>query len=377
MLHRVIVKGRKPTNYKGFYSFAGMNNEILNRKALYDLVWSTPLTILAKKYALSDNGLRKICLRFDIPLPTAGHWMKLQFGKAVRVPPLPAAVDTDDAITLPLRTEENVNKPADGLVNEIRNDPRLVLSVPDRLSYPDPLVVAAKECLAGKSSFTPTGYEGMLGTPGDVLDIRVAPRHVNRALCFMDTLVKGIKGRGGEILFRNRFTYARVKGQDFRIAFREKTRRVAVPGQSWTSNQPQGILYFKYDGYTSREWKDGKRPLESYIPDILARLERASDELTFEQEKNRRHLAEIRRKQEEELAQSARREKELSDFKDLLSQAERWEQAGLLRRYIGEVERRGTATAEWLEWAKKKADWYDPFVGSDDELLGGYVKNKL
>jgi len=34
---------------------------ILTRKELYDQVWSTPMTKLAKSYNLSDNGLRKIC----------------------------------------------------------------------------------------------------------------------------------------------------------------------------------------------------------------------------------------------------------------------------------------------------------------------------
>ena len=31
----------------------------LTRKELYDLVWAEPLSRLAKKYKISDNGLRK------------------------------------------------------------------------------------------------------------------------------------------------------------------------------------------------------------------------------------------------------------------------------------------------------------------------------
>jgi len=27
-------------------------------------------------------------------------------------------------------------------------------------------------------------------------------------------------------------------------------------------------------------------------------------------------------------------------------------------------------TAAWVDWAKKKADWFDPIVARDDELLG-------
>jgi hypothetical protein len=55
----------------------------ITRKELYDKVWSEPLIKLAKVYHLSDNGLRKICKKHDIPLPIAGHWAKVQNGHKV------------------------------------------------------------------------------------------------------------------------------------------------------------------------------------------------------------------------------------------------------------------------------------------------------
>lgn len=55
----------------------------LSRKQLYDIVWSKPMTQLAKEFGLSDNGLRKICKKYDIPMPKMGHWQKVQYGKKV------------------------------------------------------------------------------------------------------------------------------------------------------------------------------------------------------------------------------------------------------------------------------------------------------
>ncbi len=55
----------------------------LSRKELYDFVWSKPLLQLSKEFGLSDNGLRKICKKYYIPLPKMGHWQKVQFGKKV------------------------------------------------------------------------------------------------------------------------------------------------------------------------------------------------------------------------------------------------------------------------------------------------------
>lgn len=63
------------------------------RKELYDLVWSTPISKLAKRFGLSDVGLRKVCVKHEIPTPPLGHWAKVQHGKKVRQTPLPAPSD--------------------------------------------------------------------------------------------------------------------------------------------------------------------------------------------------------------------------------------------------------------------------------------------
>jgi hypothetical protein len=44
-----------------------------------------------------------------------------------------------------------------------------------------------------------------------------------------------------------------------------------------------------------------------------------------------------------------------------------------MRRYILAVEASGNLdqkTIEWMEWAKAKADWYDPTIARDDEFFG-------
>lgn len=53
----------------------------MTRVELYNLVWSKPITHLAKEFGLSDVGLRKICIKFGIPLPPRGYWARLQHGK--------------------------------------------------------------------------------------------------------------------------------------------------------------------------------------------------------------------------------------------------------------------------------------------------------
>ena len=41
-------------------------------------VWEMPLTSLSKELGVSDNAIRKRCLKKNIILPNAGHWLKSQ-----------------------------------------------------------------------------------------------------------------------------------------------------------------------------------------------------------------------------------------------------------------------------------------------------------
>jgi hypothetical protein len=61
----------------------------IKRDELYKEVWGKPMTHLSKKYGLSDNGLRKICRKLNVPTPTLGYWTKIQHGKKIPKTPLP------------------------------------------------------------------------------------------------------------------------------------------------------------------------------------------------------------------------------------------------------------------------------------------------
>lgn len=60
-----------------------------SRTELFELVWAKPMTHLAKELGLSDVGLRKICVKFGIPLPARGYWARLQVGRQDPRPVLP------------------------------------------------------------------------------------------------------------------------------------------------------------------------------------------------------------------------------------------------------------------------------------------------
>lgn len=61
----------------------------LDRRELFEQVWSTPVETLAGQWGLSGRGLAKGCARLRIPVPPRGYWAKVKAGQRVRRPRLP------------------------------------------------------------------------------------------------------------------------------------------------------------------------------------------------------------------------------------------------------------------------------------------------
>jgi hypothetical protein len=365
-----------------------MDKQTFTREELYDLVWSEPMLSLSKKYNISDVGLRKTCIRMSIPMPKAGHWQKLKFGKKIKKVPLPGNYQGEQKVSFSLRDEKTPfpvrgESPLSVLKHQIENDNLLKLTVPDKLTNPDKLIIAARESLNRKDSHA---HHGLISCQRGELDIRVTKENVPRALRFMDVFIKAMRTRGHEITIENDSTHAVVKTQKLEISLREKTKRIPGTDRWQTSDyQPTGQLVFKLDKtFYDRDWVDGKLPLEDQFPTILAKLELISVELNERELVWQKQRAERERQEKLRKAFEEKQQKDLADFKDMLLKAARWHKAVNLRNYINTFEQNAISSnnlseelKEWLAWARKKADWYDPFIELQDELLNEVDRETL
>lgn len=84
-------------------------------------------------------------------------------------------------------------------------------------------------------------------------------------------------------------------------------------------------------------------------------------------------LSAIRRAEEEKVRQEAeaRRREEQQKTDTLLQQAELFARAQMIRTFVNEVKRKAISlgeipgqTQQWIAWAERKADEYDPTVDS-------------
>ncbi|WP_426336769.1 hypothetical protein ACN9MY_01800 [Pseudoduganella sp. R-31] len=379
----------------------------VDRETLYNEVWLEPVTVVAERYGLSDVGLAKICRAWAIPLPSRGYWAKVNAGRIMRQVPLPP-------LEQPIRRFANLvkihpeqlaaRKAAKEEHARIREE---VLAIPleEAAASPEhPLVRAASKRLRKRDGWPADTL--IRSAPKEVLNIAVTRSALDRALLFIDSLLKAMAKQGFEVEIdeeRGASIVRRVKTDtklDFTLVEHiRRTRHEATPAEEraqkrywersrWDGNStfphipmydyaPTGLLTFQVGRWPQRTWNDTpNRSLEQRLGEVVAGIVVLAQE-TFakEQEEIRRQEA-LRRAQARYEFLMKRRAAEATRFKSLESDATNWERAVKLRAFADALERNALAAgilseeaANWLAWTRAKADWLDPFILVSDPIL--------
>lgn len=72
----------------------------VTRAELHELVWSKPMTEMAREYGVRGQHIAKACDEHEIARPPAGYWQKLEYGKAVESVALDNSNYTADHIVI-------------------------------------------------------------------------------------------------------------------------------------------------------------------------------------------------------------------------------------------------------------------------------------
>ncbi|MEI8207521.1 MAG: hypothetical protein WCG03_11645 [Kiritimatiellales bacterium] len=349
------------------------NTVEVTRENLYAEVWTTPMIKLAKKYSLSDVGLRKVCKRNNIPTPPAGYWAKLENDKKVKPIPLPPMENAAPIIfhmmfdnigqedpTLPDQVRQLIDR-------EEKSAEKIV--VPDSMISPHPITQEISEKLQdGKVDY----YKRI--NSDCVPQIWVSKPLIPRALRIMDTLIKALDERGFiDGIFEQSVAYGIFEDIDSELSERAK-KRIRETGETHRyefdyERKPSGRLKLEilttmtfHSNGLQRNWKDGKTQcIENCLNEFICGLIRWS---AVEREQ-RLEWDRWDREQEEKkriAREKAERAAALQAKKDQLRwDADRWEKADQIRRYIAAHEaKRGSC--EWTKWAKEEADRIDPLA---------------
>jgi hypothetical protein len=335
----------------------------LTRQEHYDLVWATPMVHLAKKFGLSDVGLRKICTKHKIPTPPLGYWAKLAHGKPVHQPAL-EPIDEDavgaDKIVLrvgPIAPAHVAVAQEEALAQLSGHSPIVVPS--ERPAHFHPVAAATAKALRSAK----TDQEGFkCSSSPSGANVSVGRDSIKRTVCIVDAIARAADERG--FVFEDHDEGVRIVVDDIPIAWRIyaiKDRSPHEPTKQeltaqarheedrarWPtlySSRSDTRVYRSWDYFASDRlaltftdttrwgwgrdrqvghWHDRKsKKLEQYLDDALAALVTGTvaikHRLAEEAEKERRRAEERERLRREQ----ARRERAMKRHEYILKKAD-------------------------------------------------------
>lgn len=342
------------------------NDKLVDRQTLYDEVWAEPVSIVARRYGISDVGLAKICRKLRVPLPGRGYWAKAKAGKILPRTQLPQVGDGKLPYVTLRRLEPAQRQLRSEAQQKADEAKKAVVVVPSELVDAHPLVRAAAKRLKRRDRWT--DEKGLRSAPAEVLHIEVTRGALDRALLIVDTLIKQLAGQSISVHVdaQRKDTQVDVEGTRLELRITEGIRRtphvetraekrarecywsstrfgpsVSYPHIPQFDYHPTGILTIIVGRWPSRNWNDTpKSPLEKRLGEVIAGIvSMVSEKCAREAEEARRR--EARRKAEERYQiYKQRLESEKTKFSQLEAEAASWERAERIRAYANAVEHR-------------------------------------
>lgn len=362
----------------------GWQETRFERSTLYAEVWREAVTRVAKRYGISDVGLRKICGGLDVPVPPAGYWARVAAGQTPKVPPLPPSRETVYVRRYQVdeRAPERESRIAALLATSMS---RASSPLPEAAASPDDyvaIVIRTGRALARGKSSDPVRHASGAG----LLSVSVSQAAIDRSLAILDQVVRLLHATGATFRAEadGKNLWLRFHGEQFEVSLTEKllrSERELTPAER--AKQARGEYFWIRDRYDytatglltlsivgpvgTTTISDGKRQrLEDRIaklPDLLRR--RAAQqrvEREMREEANARREAEFRERER----RRAIREQNLARLKRAEEDAHRLERARRLRALADALTPSGAQSSEKraaeAAWLRRAADWLDPTV---------------
>lgn len=382
--------------------------ETLNKKQLYDLIWTRPMIEVAKEYGLSDRGLAKLCERHGIPVPPRGYWAKKKAGQKVTRPPLLVVDAKESTTTLLIKqaiekqqvsTIEKDQAPEPILPEEIREAiereslPKNKVEVPKTLASPH--IIVAKWIDEEERALESYRKWGGWRKPEKPSELERRRRRIISALS------KALEARGFKIEADPTYKdFIRVTHQWEEIGFTvseriRQYRRELTPEEKKESSYPSkwrqvseatGLLMLRIareargSSWSAVDFQEtAERPLEDQLNAVIAVF---IEKIWLQKKERLKHQEEDNRRweQQKERERQAKLMKEENDRKAALAaKANDWKKARDIREYVAAVTSvfkeslaiDSDKLMAWKDWALAYADELDP-IASGNPLIDLY-----
>lgn len=363
-----------------------------DREKLFEEVWTDPVILVAERYGLSDNGLRRNCKKLGIPLPPAGYWAKIKAGQKIKKPDLPPV--TGDAkrhvrnyvikhrIDLEVLSDDELIKI--GEFGSLREETKAFIKsecskvqVKKTLKYPHRFIIEHQEASKSKQKQNKNVASGFRSsTDKAILPIYASGTNINRSYSVLDSIINTIDDMEGHINIGwesgESKAYFILMHTVLYFKFLEDGSNLLLeinPISVFCDIKSDEMIY-RDNNENSLEAQVGKIVYDMFV--VADKLYIA--ELLDEREQKRKELERERQRKLEKM-----RKGELEEIRVLQEAASDWTKAQDIRKFADHFEYKINNIADvsekeqlikWLGWARDKADWLDPLTEKEDELLG-------
>jgi hypothetical protein len=382
-----------------------------SRQELYELIWSDTITSLSAKLDVSTAGIKKTCQEMHIPTPPQGYWLKKNAGKRVYQIPLPnrppgLADDTmfgggrywrhynrwtEEELLGPIPPapvfKDTMDEIRQAVIEQVRN-----FTASKDLQRPHPAV--AKLIVQDEAKREMRKTRGWISSFDEPLYESAAQQ---RRLRIVSAILIAAASHGCRADIAGSTAMGAIMN-DFSIKVGHQT--VNLRAEVIEQSNPNGMrtgdtvrhvgkIRISLDkDTTNHSWEDGNERLEQQARSILIALI-VNGEEQHRSEVFRRHQWRIQLR--EDLIERRRKAREEADRKErerlveldkqrvgrLLDEADAFQKAGMIRRYVDQVVAANRMSrnplpeaemASWSTWALEQADKIDP-VASGAFLL--------
>lgn len=406
----------------------------IRREQLYNEIWGLSASGVAKKYNILYTQVLKICKEFNVPIPPSGYWTKVSFGKATEKIPLPESdlnevifphsplkadsviqVREDSTREIEIKTSKPSNESNKGqqiLSFLLDGERQKILEKSNQLSLADENIKLHKKIRTyqqivnewnkndRKSPGAERNYKAYTNPPPFLAGV-ISKESLPRVYKLLDVIYRKIEKLGGSV---NEDLSLQIRGEHVTLSISEYQDTVkhvltskeekelaayedARRHKKWASKPNMRKYDYVFNGKLrigirqNKYFRDSdKEKLESRLGDLLIEIYEASEEV-----RSKRELAEEAKRKEEKDRKKReeykiRYNEEIDKTSALINMAEDYAVACKIRNYIGALEYSTMETdvnnLEFIEWSKRKADWFDPTISREDELFGKRTHEK-
>lgn len=395
--------------------FMGNLSMKFEREKLYDEIWDISLTGVSKKYGLNYAKLVQVCKENNIPYPSSAYWTKKNMGLdyTKEIIELPEAEEKEIEVLLK-NTELLIDKKVsdkDKFIKEFnflnfleedekKNVAEVIydLSV-DKYRKNHKVIIEYKDKTKEErrkereaNYFNP--YYNINNYVEKGYFANISQTQKDRFMKILSAIYFAIEELGGQVN-NNFLLYVRDENVTIEIeelqdtVIHELTKEEAKKILEYEEFQKRHTYGYKpnirkydyvYNGKLKITCGDRKYiretdkiKLEDKLGDIIIKLYEQSEEI--KNERLEREKIARKRREKEERKEKIRNDKnsEVQKIKELINCAEDYKIACEIRNYIDAVSKKELLTdeiKEWIKWANKKANWFDPTIDGEDELLG-------